>query len=97
MEIACQTCIRVFKVTVSAANFGDQTIAEAIRWQELHYEDPPNVGVAFPDLLWTALQSLWCVTWSSGLLREASMVLTIFHTVARLSAPATNSEADDSK
>lgn len=44
MEIACQRCGRIFKVAISAANFSESTIADAIRSQELHYRDPPNVG-----------------------------------------------------
>jgi len=41
-EITCQECQRRFRVALSAVNFREQTIAEAIRSRNLHYGDPPR-------------------------------------------------------
>ena len=43
VEIKCQGCRRLFRVALSAVNFPESKIAEAIRAKTLHYGDPPNV------------------------------------------------------
>jgi hypothetical protein len=41
-EITCQECKRKFHVAFSSVNFGQRSIAEAIRNRALHYGDPPR-------------------------------------------------------
>jgi hypothetical protein len=41
-EITCQECQRRFLVALSAVNFAEATIADAIRNKTLHYGDPPR-------------------------------------------------------
>jgi hypothetical protein len=41
-EISCQECRRRFRVALSAVNFRERTIAEAIQNKTLHYGDPPR-------------------------------------------------------
>jgi hypothetical protein len=42
LEIRCQGCPRTFNVALSAVNFREGTIANAIRSRTLHYGDPPR-------------------------------------------------------
>ncbi|WP_456618937.1 MULTISPECIES: hypothetical protein [unclassified Bradyrhizobium] len=42
VEITCQSCKRKFHVALSAVNFREGTIAQAIRSKTLHYGDPPR-------------------------------------------------------
>jgi hypothetical protein len=42
VEITCQACGHSFQVALSAVNFDEKSLADAIRDNTLHYGDPPR-------------------------------------------------------
>jgi hypothetical protein len=44
LEIACQNCGRRFKVAMSSSVFDQLDLSLRVKYNTIHYGDPPNVG-----------------------------------------------------